>query len=797
MALQVFVNSVDVTSLILQDGYNMEENMTDEVDLFTFSFSKYGAKTFLPIINQEVIVYDTGTKVFGGTIVEINMGNSIVDYRVYTCICKDFSHIMDRYLVIERFENKPVVTIQNDILNRYINRNYVTEIAAFEDSEIWSAGSPDTTNYRAGSQGLLVSSTNLVTTVSNRAVISNLQPSGFASTDFTDIDINVDDVTKLSSLILRIGDGATATNYYQYTIATGSLSSGFNRIRATKASATVVGSPSWSAITGLQLRVTATAGQTVNVTFDNWNVSTINAFTNNGSRNATQIVSYMAFNYLEPSKCIRKMAELFNWNWYVDADRDIHFFGIFDEAAPFSLDDGAMPVDGNYIYASLRLSDKSDQLRNGIYVRGGDYLSSPINDQLSNQVDGVNKIYLLAFRYAEYSLTVNGVRRAIGVENIDSFTNNASANQQVTGTTLTMGDIAARSFLGQQVLVTAHGRRSSIKIRVRKVGNPVDNIELGIFSLIGNLPTGPQLGNYTLISGATLTTSFVETTFTMVETGTNTLLFDPGQAYSIVVGRTGAVDPANYYQIDAAPQGEYDGKGSVFASPGGWSLFSAAMYFKEYLDFEVLYNFQEKHITFNVAPVAASTVVWTGQPYRPVLVYNKDNSSISTYGEFQFRVYDPSIKSITGAVQRANQELLSWAETIVEGEFSTLRPGIHAGMTVTFQSALRSLPPEDYLVKRVSAGLHTSGACIYNVSMVSKKTLNILYYLQRQLIDNSNQNVIQEDEILEKIENILESVSVSDSMSTAQSAVDVWSNDAGTTPNRNIWSGGADKQWQS
>lgn len=794
MALQILVNSVDVTSLILQEGYNLEENMTDETDVFQFSFSKYGSKTFLPIINQEVLVYDGGVKVFGGTIVEINMDGSFADYLKYTVLCKDFSYLMDRYLVVDRFINKPVVTIINDILNRYINRNYVTEIAAFESAEIWSSGIADTLNIRSGDQGVKISSTNLVTTVSNREVALNLQPTGFASTDFTDIDIYVDDIAKLSALVLRIGDGAAATNYFQYTLT--GLSTGWNRIRRTKASATVVGSPSWTNVTGLQIRVTATSGQTVNVTFDNWNVSTINAFTNNNSRNATQVVSDMAFNYLEPSKCMKKMAELFNWNWYVDADRDIHFFGIFDEAAPFSINDGAMPVDGNYIYSSLGLTSKSDQLRNGIYVRGGDYLAAPINDLLSNQADGSNKIFRLAYRYADYTLTVAGNRKAVGVDNIDTFTNNMRTSQQVTGTVLTVGAATANLYQGQQVLVTGHGRRTSITIRVRKVGNPVDNIMVGLFSVTaGNLPAGPQLGTYTNISGASITTSFAEYNFAIPESGTNTLLFDPGQQYAIVVGRSSlTADPANYYQIDGAIQGEYDGKGSVFNS--GWALNGTVMYFKEFVDFEALYNFQEKIVTFNSAPALSAVIVWNGQPYKPVLVYTKDNTSISTYGEFQFRVYDPSIKSIPAAVQRANQELLAWADAAVEGQFSTFEPGLHAGQTITLDSAIRGLVAEDYLIKRVSASLHTSGECIYSVSLMSKKTLNILYYLQRQLIDNSNENVIQDDEILEKIENILDTITLSDSISTAMSAPDLWSNDAGTTPDRNIWSGGSDKQWQ-
>ena len=790
MALQVFINSVDVTAQLMQE-YNLENNMTDEPDIYNFAYAKYGAKSLTPAIANEVLVYDDGVRVFGGEIIQVDRMVEGTDYLVYSLTCKDYSHTMDRYLVVEKFENEAVITIMNDIMNRYINRDYIVEVSSFEEGEIWSSGVADLVNYRSGSQGLKISSSNLVTTVSNRSVISDLQPSGFsASTDVVDVDIYVDNVTKLSSLVVRIGDGSTATNYYQYTIS--GLVTGWNRIRLAKSAATVVGSPSWASISGLQIRVTATASNTVQVTFDNWNVLRSGAFTNNASRDAIQTVNYIAFNYLEPTKCFKKMAELFGWNWYVDPDKDIHFFGIFDEIAPFSLDDGVPPLDGNYLYQSLKLTDKSDQLRNGIFVRGGDYLSAAINDNLSNQVDGSNKIFLLGYKYANYTLTVGGVRKAVGLDNIDAYANNGGVFQNSLGfAALSVGNVAGAGY-SQQVIVTKHGNRSAIKLRIRKVGNPVDNFLIQVVSSdASGLPVAPVLSNIASVSGASLTTSFVETTIPVTEATSAALIMDAGFKYNINIGRSGANDAVNYYQIDVASRGQYDGVMSQSGSPIAYNL-----YFQELINYDVLYNFQEKIITFNVAPTSPSTIIWNGQPYKPVLVYTKDYSSISTYGEFQFRVYDPSIKSLTGAVQRANQELLSWAQAAIEGEFTTYRPGLHAGQTITIESTLRGLPPEDYIIKRVSSKLRTHDACEYNVSILSKKTMNILTYLQRQLINDSNSNLIQDDEILEKIENILETITVSDSISTAQNPELLWSNDAGTTPNRNIWTGGSNYQWQ-
>lgn len=780
MAIQININAVDRTSLIAWNSIELQENLTDQVDTLRFSYNKYGASSFVPSVLDEVELYQDAVKVFGGNIIDVQE-TALVDEIRYQVVVKDYSHLMDSFLVVESYSNTPVINIICDILNKYINKNNRIGIATFESNEIWSAGAADTTNFRVGTQGRRLTSSGSTTTA-YRDVALNLQPTGYSTSDYIDIDVYVDTISNLSSCVIKLGNTAMSV-YYSKSI-TGMVSGG-NHIHLLKSGFSTTGSPSWSSINRIQLEVTAVAATTVNVTFDNWNEAKSTAFTCNASYGATQLVSYKAFNYLQPSKVLQQLAELFQWQWFVDENKDIHFFSKFTEPAPFDLTD----TNGMYVPKSLLIKRNADQLRNSIYVRGGEYQGSSLNDDLSHQADGTNKIFKVGYKYEGYSLTVGGVTKAVGIENIDSYTSNVGAKQTVFGTAnISIGDAAARTRQAQQVITTAHGKRNGVKLRVRKVGSPVDNLQVQLFSDSGsNTPSGTNISTTATVGGGSLTTSYVETTFSF--TGN---VLNAGTTYHIVITRSGANDGSNYYQIDAGSQSDYDGISNTYNA--SWANGTNKLYFIELLDFEVLYNFNEKVLKFSTAPTLASSIIFTGNPYFPVIAQYKDNASISTYGETQHIIVDPTIKSIAGAQQRAQQEILEWSAEALEASYITRQPGLHAGMTQNVQSTLRGLD-EDYLIKTVTARARGPNDFEYQVSLVTTKTMGLLYFLQSQIIKSQNEIVVNDDEVLNKIEGISESVSISSSYSTLMCTERVWCNDAGTTPNPLVYDGTSCDRW--
>lgn len=790
MALTLKINGVDKSSVILWRTLNWSQGITSQVDTLSFGVQKFGSRTFRPNVLDEITLERDGERIFGGNIVSINENIEAVERQIFTVTAKDYCHLMDRRLVSEKFTDTPVINIIIAVLNRYINRGSRIEIASLEESETWSGGAIDTDNFRIGDRARKITSNGTVQTM-ERNIYLNLQPTGFSSSDYIDIDAFVANIENLESAVLRLGD-STLTNYFEKNITSQLTAEGWNLSHSLISSFSTTGTPSWTNIRKIQLRVKATAATTVIVTFDNWQVVKSSAFTRSGAFNATQPVNYISFNYEYPSQCFQRMAELFQWNWYVDENKDINFFDKFEKSSEFNLTD----TGGDYVYNSLVINSNADQMRNSIYVRGSDYLGATIMQDLSNQADSVNKVIHLGYKYQNYSLQINSVDIPVGVDNLDAFTDNLGARQIIEGgLSALVGNVSANSNQSQQVVVGKQGRRGSISLRVKKVGAPVDNFTVRIYADDGsNAPSATPLSASSVLAGGSITTSFQEYNFALVESSVNTLFFDQNEKYHIRISRSGAVDAANYYAVEYSTSAQYEGYAYTGTAVPAWTQDQWALYFVESIDYDVLYSFQEKIITFATAPDAVDLIEWTGDPYYPVFVLYKENSSISLYGEYQFKIVDKSIKSREGARQRALQEVLAWAEQVSEATFVTYSDGLRAGQTINIQSDIRGLD-ENYVIQSISAYARGSGSLAYQIKCVTTKTLGILYWLQKQIMKDDRDVEISDNDLEDKIESIFENFGFSIEYNQTLLAGKVWSNDAGTTPNKLVWSGGADHIW--
>jgi len=790
MALTLTINGVDRSNLVLWRSLTMDQVLTSQVDTLSFSVQKFGTRTFIPQAFDEVILSRDGIPIFGGVIVSINDQMNGVDNILYNITCKDYSEDMNRRLVVERFQNVPAINIIIEILNRYINRGSRISIASFESSETWSGGAIDTDYFRLGDQARMLTSNGSIVSM-GRNIYLNLQPTGYSDTDYIDIDVHVQNINNLESAVLRLGD-ANLTNYFELDITNELTSEGWNLSHNLINSFSETGSPSWTNIRAIEIELKAINATTCIATYDNWQVVKANAFTRNNAMGATQQVNYIAYNYEYPSQCLQRLAELFKWEWYVDEDRDIHFFGKFNELSGFNLTD----TNGNYIPSSLQVNRNVDQLRNSIYVRGGDFLDTTITEDLSVQADGSNSIFLLGYGYANTSLQINSIDIPVGTDNLQQFSDNEAAKQIIEGELpVNLGDIASNTYQSMQVICTKQGRRGTVRLRIRAVGSPADNINVQIFSDNGsNQPSTTALSNVSSLSGGSLSTSFEEYTFSLTEVSTNDLFLDVNDKYHIRVTRSGALNAANYFQVEVSDEAEYEGYAYTGNAVPAWTQQQWAFYFVETIDFDVLWNFKEKNLKFNIAPLAGDLIEWTGDPYKPVFVLYKANASITEYGEKQFKVSDLSIKTKEGARQRALQEVLAWSQEVSEASFITLSNGLRAGQTINVQSDIRGINT-DYIIQRITARARGSENLEYNVSLVTTKTFGILYYLQQQISKDDRNIEIDENELEDKIESISENISFSVQYTTTLYTGKVWSNDAGTTPNALVWSGGADHIW--
>lgn len=784
--IELHINGVDQSTFVISESVQWEQNLNNDVDSLNFSVQKFGSRTLEPSQGDDIALYDNGVKVFGGTILVVNRTYRGPDNTVFSVTAKDYSHGMDRRLVAERYYSIPAINIICDLLNKYINKTTRIEIATFDPTEIWTGGTVDTDHYRTEAQARKLTSSGALVSMS-RTIYLDLTQNGIGNSDYIDVDVYVDNYANLSTATLKLGNTAL-TNYFSKNITSQITKNGWNQVHILRSTFSSTGSPSWAAINFIQIEVTAVAATTVNVTFDNMQAIKADAYTRNAANDADQIVQFLSFNYEYPSKCIQQIADLFQWQWYVDENKDIHLFAQFAETAPYNLDD----TSGNYVFASLEVNGTTDQLRNSIFVRGGFYLDTAITDDLGHQVDGLNKIFKLGYQYAlpGMVLTLNGVEKAVGLDGTQNYHNNEGVTQLNNGgALLNVGDASGNSKQSLQIISVTKGRREKIKLRLKKVGTPVDNLQIQVFADNGsNQPSTTNLSTVATIAGGSISTSLAEYTISLTETSTNTLLIDEDVKYHIVVSRSGANNGSNYYQIDVTNK-VYEGFCYSGTAVPAWTANAYSWYFIEVLSFDVLYNQKQKIITFETAPTNGYTLTILAQPYKRVFVQQKENTSIAEFGEYQFKVEDPSILTKEGGRQRALQEILSWSQEVTEASFVTYQPGLRVGQTINISSVLRGLNT-NYLIKSISARPRTAESFEYQVQLVTTKTLGILYFLQQQLLNQDKQVEFDDNEILDRLEGYNETLTFAEGETEATLFTGhVWSNDAGTTPNKLVWQG--------
>ncbi len=127
------------------------------------------------------------------------------------------------------------------------------------------------------------------------------------------------------------------------------------------------------------------------------------------------IAKTVVFNRITFSACLEKLSKLTGYQWYVDYNKNIYFFERNSMGAPFALEDD----NDSYIFDSLVLSNDITQLRNRVYVRGGEAVGSSRTEYFS--WDGTKKIFALANKYATVpTVVVNGVTKTVGLDYINN-----------------------------------------------------------------------------------------------------------------------------------------------------------------------------------------------------------------------------------------------------------------------------------------------------------------------------------------------------------------------------------------
>jgi hypothetical protein len=172
-------------------------------------------------------------------------------------------------------------------------------------------------------------------------------------------------------------------------------------------------------------------------------------------------------------------------------------------------------------------------------------------------------------------------------------------------------------------------------------------------------------------------------------------------------------------------------------------------YLNDDADYDVMWNFNEKYLRLVNAPADGASIEVSGTPLIPIIVQAQDDVSIAEYGEYEFAITNKDIKSIEEARQYAASQLEAYGQKISEAVFNTYESGLRSGQVINVQSDIRNIN-ENYLIQRVNLRMKTPTEGVWTAELATMRTIGIIEFLQKLLLEQNRQIKVAEDEVLEK-----------------------------------------------
>ena len=124
-------------------------------------------------------------------------------------------------------------------------------------------------------------------------------------------------------------------------------------------------------------------------------------------------VDKITFNYSAISKAIQDLADRVGFDWYVDQNKDIHFFNPEGQFAPFELNDEG----GNFYWNSIQFNTNINNIKNFVTVRGGMEALGAITDKRKG--DGQRRIFDIGYEYTNFTVKKDNVVQTLGKDGVD------------------------------------------------------------------------------------------------------------------------------------------------------------------------------------------------------------------------------------------------------------------------------------------------------------------------------------------------------------------------------------------
>lgn len=381
-----------------------------------------------------------GELIFAGVVSGVTDTNvdslSVVEYDV-TAV--DYTKIFDKKIVSDTWEDVDSRYILNDFVNSTVNYNRTVDNMDYADNtaiqaewvESGDGGNPtvDTSDFMEGDASAVLPWTNSSGTALWSATPSSQDYSAFTvATTGTPTGgelmawIKTANYANITTLWVRVG--SDSSNYARVALTLENTTD-WQYCRAKLKTASITGTPNWAALNYCAVEIAQTGNGSIRINGIRINQS--NSFTLFNVQSTTQFDDFRS-PQLKPSALANLLAKTFEYVWYIDYERDIHFAPKETEPSPFEISD----TSNNF--TDLSIDVDASQLGNRVIVRGGEKTSSSRYAQVF-EGNGAAREWVMKTKFNNMEVSID--------DNTSTFTADATTNTTTikeTGHGLSTGD---------------------------------------------------------------------------------------------------------------------------------------------------------------------------------------------------------------------------------------------------------------------------------------------------------------------------------------------------------------------
>lgn len=380
-----------------------------------------------------------GELIFGGIVARVSDENlGILQNIEYTITGVDYTKIFDKKNINDTWADVDSRYIINDFVNSTVNYNSTLDNISYANNtaiqaewiEAGDGNNPtvDTSDFMEGTASGIFSwtfaggtanwaGTPVSKDISELVGVSSGTPTKGRLMGW----FKTSSQANITSLKIRVG--SSATDYAELTI-TLSTSTDWQYHEVKFISATIVGTPNWTAIDYADLVIVETASGTIL-----WNGLRVNA---EGSYTLHNVESTPIFNdlrspQLKPTAFINQIAKAWEYIWYIDYEKDIHFKDKENDAAPFEI------TNTSNNFTNLTIEADVSNVGNRVIVRGGETISTAIYSEVKEGNNGQRE-WLMKNKFSGLTITIDDNTSTDTTEaGTNTTTINATAHGLVTG----------------------------------------------------------------------------------------------------------------------------------------------------------------------------------------------------------------------------------------------------------------------------------------------------------------------------------------------------------------------------